>query len=183
MAIKTFSAGEVLTAGDTNTYLNNGGLVYVTSQTFTGQTSVSFNNCFTSTYDNYYLQVSVIGSVAGNAYNMRYRVGGVDATSADYAYWGFYWNTSAVNLTTTGATGLFINNRSTSVYDVTNIYVFGPNQSRTTGHQVDSIELNTGLLIKTAGRFGLTTVFDGFTIYAASGTITGTISVYGYRKP
>ena len=182
MAVKTFSS-ERLTSPDVNTYLTNSGLVYVTSQTFTGVTSVSFNSCFTSTYDNYYLQCSVIGSVAGNAYTLRYRASGVDATSADYAYWGFYWSTTATNLTTTGTTSLFLNNRSTSVYDVTNVYIFGPAQARTTGHQVDSIELNTGLLIKTAGRFGLTSTFDGCTVAAASGTITGTISIYGYRKP
>ncbi len=29
MAVKTFTTGEVLTAADTNTYLNNGGLVYI----------------------------------------------------------------------------------------------------------------------------------------------------------
>ena len=34
MAVKTFSTGEVLTASDTNTYLNNGGLVYITSTIF-----------------------------------------------------------------------------------------------------------------------------------------------------
>lgn len=182
MAVKTWTS-ERVTSADINTYLTNSGLVYVTSQTFSAVASVSFNNCFTSTYDNYYIQCSVIGSVAGNAYTLRYRAGGTDATSADYSIWGFYWNTSAVNLTTTGATSVFISNRSTSVYDVTNIYVFGPAQSRTTGHQIDAIELNTGLLIKTAGRFGLTSAFDGCTIAAASGTITGTISVYGYRKP
>ena len=31
MAIKTFTTGEVLTASDTNTYLANAGLVYITS--------------------------------------------------------------------------------------------------------------------------------------------------------
>jgi hypothetical protein len=30
MAIKTFTSGAVLTSADTNTYLNNGGLVYIT---------------------------------------------------------------------------------------------------------------------------------------------------------
>ena len=54
MAIKTFTTGEVLTASDTNTYLANAGLVYVTSVTVgTGVTTVSVSSCFTSTYDSY----------------------------------------------------------------------------------------------------------------------------------
>ena len=31
-------------------------------------------------------------------------------------------------------------------------------------------------------KFNATTSFDGFTIYMDSGTMTGIISVYGYRK-
>ena len=54
MAVKTFTTGEVLTASDTNTYLANSGLVYVTSTTVgSGVSSVTVSNCFTSTYDNY----------------------------------------------------------------------------------------------------------------------------------
>ena len=49
MAIKTFTTGEVLTASDTNTYLNNGGLVYVSSGTFTNATTVDITG-FVSDY-------------------------------------------------------------------------------------------------------------------------------------
>ena len=39
MAIKTFTTGEVLTASDTNTYLNNGGLVFINQVSYTASTS------------------------------------------------------------------------------------------------------------------------------------------------
>ena len=60
MAVKTFTSGEVLTASDTNTYLNNAGYVYITELTFTGstQTFLRIQNCFTSTYDNYLIVCS-----------------------------------------------------------------------------------------------------------------------------
>jgi len=59
MAIKTFTTGEVLTAADTNTYLNNGGLVWIAEQIITTSTAtVEFVNCFTSTYANYRLVIS-----------------------------------------------------------------------------------------------------------------------------
>ena len=34
----------------------------------------------------------------------------------------------------------------------------------------------------TGGGFDATTSFTGFTAFPTSGTITGTVSVYGYRK-
>ena len=53
MAIKTFSSGEVLTASDTNTYLNNGGLVYIAGGSATNTSALDVNSVFSSTYDNY----------------------------------------------------------------------------------------------------------------------------------
>lgn len=183
MAVKTFTQGEVLTTADTNTYLTNGGLVYITETSFTTSTAVNVNNCFTSGYDNYKLVISMVGSVGGNAYNLRYRVSGADNTSASYFYYGFYWTTSAVNLTTTSATGLFLSNRSTGTsYDSCVVEVFNPQRAVLTAHQVEAIEVNTGLLIKTGGFFNGTNQFDGFTLYPGSGNMTGTVRVYGYRQ-
>ena len=54
MAIKTFTANSVLTAADTNTYLANSGLVYVTSQTVgTAVASVTVSSAFNSSFDSY----------------------------------------------------------------------------------------------------------------------------------
>lgn len=49
MAVKTFTTGEVLTASDTNTYLNNGGLVYISSGLPSNVGSFDITG-FTSTY-------------------------------------------------------------------------------------------------------------------------------------
>ena len=53
MAIKSFSSGEVLSSSDTNTYLNNGGLVYITGGTATNTAATNVDSVFSSTYDNY----------------------------------------------------------------------------------------------------------------------------------
>ena len=55
MAVKTFTTGEVLTAADTNTYLNNGGLVWIKTATVTNaaDSGTAFRSIFTSTYDAY----------------------------------------------------------------------------------------------------------------------------------
>ena len=64
MAIKTFTTGEVLTASDTNTYLNNGGLVYISTTTATSGSSVTVSNCFSSTYDAYKIIATGGGTAA-----------------------------------------------------------------------------------------------------------------------
>ena len=53
MAVKTFTTGEVLTASDTNTYLANAGLVYITSTSVGTGGSLTVSNCFSATYNNY----------------------------------------------------------------------------------------------------------------------------------
>lgn len=67
MAVKTFTS-EILTSSDTNTYLANAGLVYVTSATITaGASSVVVSNCFNSTYDRYKIIIeSKVNTAGGN---------------------------------------------------------------------------------------------------------------------
>jgi len=58
MAVKTFTTGEVLTAADTNTYLANSGLVYVSGASFTNATSVDITG-FSTTYAMYRVMLKV----------------------------------------------------------------------------------------------------------------------------
>lgn len=93
MAVKTFSTGEVLTAADTNTYLNNGGLVYVANGTL-ANTSTNFQSCFSATYNNYRIMINNISlSGAGYIY-FRFLSGSTAANAANY-YWAINGYTSA----------------------------------------------------------------------------------------
>ena len=74
MAVKTFTTGEVLTASDTNTYLNNGGLVYISGTTVgTGVSSVTVSSAFSSTYDNYRVIINNVDASA-DAVGLRFDV-------------------------------------------------------------------------------------------------------------
>jgi hypothetical protein len=84
MAIKTFTTGEVLTASDTNTYLANAGLVYITSTAVSGST-VTVSNCFDSTYDWYKVVLFVTGTVTGSDINIRMRTTS-DDSGAVYSF-------------------------------------------------------------------------------------------------
>jgi hypothetical protein len=184
MAVKTFTTGEVLTAADTNTYLNNGGLVYITQSSFSGVASVSINSCFTSTYTSYRLLIQVYGSVATNC-QLRLRASGVDASGTDYYDRGYYNNAGTVTaLTNSAVSVIFVTNYNTNVGypGRVSMDVHAPQlAARTVFHTQwqDSFSVLGG---DTHSVHATGNSYDGFSLLAASGTITGTVFVYGYRQ-
>lgn len=193
MPVKSnFAAGDVLTASNVNTYLTNGGLVYVT-QTLVSSgsaTSVSFNNCFTSTYDNYRIVIdSFQPSVAARGLNLRLRVGGVDtATNYVYAFRGLYVDgTSADNFSNAATfydTAVY-NSTTTIAIGSAAIDVFNPARTERTFFSNNSSLYNAQF----GARFGIgeqndSTAFDGFTLLlSGTGNITTLrCRVYGYRQ-
>ena len=185
MAIKTFTTGEVLTASDTNTYLNNGGLVYVKSQTVgTGVSSVQVTSAFSTDYDNY--KVIYTGGVASASADLRLTIG-ASAT-------GYYGDLIYARPNAAAPAGVANNN--------TNFWQYGAGLSSTT-NVVSSFDiyqpflaLKTGLFTQVIhidgasaalgtfiGYHDVATSYTSFTITPSSGTLTGgTITVYGYRK-
>ena len=179
MAIKTFTTGEVLTASDTNTYLANSGLVYVTSATVgSAVSSVTVSNAFSATYDAYkivYLngtgttgtacQFNLVGATTAWYGNLIYGpatggVNGAGVNNGGYMNWaggctGGSWNVSIEVLSPFLAQRTFA---SAPFSDATN---FG-----TSTHYLNN-----------------TTSYTGFTLTPGAGTFTGgTVTVYGYRK-
>lgn len=192
MAIKTFTSGEVLTASDTNTYLTNGGLRYITETLITAgsATSVSFNNVFTSTYDNY--QIVIDGftpSVANRAIDFRLRVGGVDAAGAtDYpnAFLGLTAAGVAANFTSTGinfgSTGLY-NSSTTIPYGASILTVYNPARAVRTFVNVHAQLFDAQLFHRTGSfQHNLATAYDGFTLFSGNSITTLRVRVYGYRQ-
>jgi hypothetical protein len=186
MAIKTFTTGEVLTASDTNTYLANSGLVYVTDTSFSG-TGFSINNCFTSTYDNYRIEIN--GYANSNAdLSFRFRSSGSDLTTTVYqyasqgSYGGVRNDAAGTGQTAIGFTPSMGNNR----YSGAAIEVYGPNTTyswKTTNTNCSFSHDATGVIVRNvAGACNSATQFDGFSIITGGATIVGTCTVYGYRK-
>lgn len=182
MAVKTFGS-ERLVSTDINTYLANSGLVYVTQTTFSGVATVSVNNCFNSTYNNYKLLITVHGSGVTNC-SLRLRASGVDASGTDYYDRGYYNNAGSITaLTSSAANVIFVTNYNTSAAYPGRVAmeVMSPfAASRTVFHTqwTDSFSVLGG---DTHSTHATGNQYDGFTLLAASGTITGNIQVYGYR--
>jgi hypothetical protein len=182
MAIKTFSVGEVLTASDTNTYLANSGLVYVTSTTIgTAVSSVAVTNVFSSTYDNYQITISGGTTSASAAYLLQ-----LGSTTTEYYgswYYDLYTGAQTGTLRRDNGANLYLGNtggafagRAHSIFDI-----FSPNKAERT--TISGKTYGAGYSGWVGGEQYSTTVFTGFTILLTTGTMTGgTITVMGYRK-
>jgi hypothetical protein len=192
MAIKTFTSGSVLTASDTNTYLNNGGLVYITQGELTSSTAaLIFNDVFSSTYDNYRIVIDRFRPTDANrALIMRYRVGGTDA-NANYTYssTGLYQdgtttnNSSGAALVTFADTGTFNSLNSVGLGSVT-MDIIAPFKTERTFNTYQAVLYNA----QYGNRNGFNThtvetSFTGFSLFAFTGNTTNLrCKVYGYRQ-
>lgn len=185
MAVKTFSVGEVLTASDTNTYLANSGLVYVTSQTIgTAVPQVTVNNCFSSTYDDYRIVIRTSASTA-NA-SLRLLMG---TTGTGYYSNGYYTNYASATLNgnnNNNAVGYWEISYTEpgNAYNTYAVEVFAPNLAQVT--RAASTWATTSYTGVMNGVLNNSTQYTGFEINAkaaGAGTLTGgVVVVYGYRK-
>jgi hypothetical protein len=197
MATKQFSTGEVLTASDTNTFLNNAGLVLITSGITvssaggtaatvsdgtvtigTSNTSVTVSGAFSATYDNYRIIIS--GGVGSIQNNVALQLSGI--TTSVYNQLGYFqqWGTSTVNGYAANATSIIAIEASTSgsasEIDLKNPFLsirkFGKIEMQSNHSQYDMpFYINS------------TASATGFILTPASGNLTGgTIRVYGYRQ-
>ena len=187
MAIKTFTTGEVLTAADTNTYLANSGLVYITDVAFS---TTAIDGIFTSTYDNYKIVISNAStSSAGGLIQFKFRDTAnatvslanynsatlrFDATAASYNY-GVLNATQAetgINLITTNTNGSC------------EIDIFGPRLAVTTTSVLKGVGSILGpSTVLSSSSYGVTTAMAGIIFQMTGGTIaSGRVYVYGYRE-
>jgi hypothetical protein len=155
---------------------------------FTSASAISLNGCFTSTYDNYKIVINNILGTTDNVYlTTRFRVSGTDNSSANY-YWGSFYvditnSTSGIQRgsgDTTIQLGYTPRNDSSGLsYDITSPFLTAP--TSLTGQTVSRAS-SSRIAIAFQGHYSSSTSFDGVSIFPQSGTITGTLSVYGYNK-
>lgn len=179
------STGQVLTvAGGLPSWATpaggGSGLTKITSSSFSASSAVNVNDVFSATYKNYKVMLNITSSAAGINCNFRYRVGGADNSTANYA-------TQLLNATGASvAAGNVSGQTSGFLIDIKNVNAnqeltfFNPFASELTySTAVGNWEASAPILQQRFGGFNATTSFTGFTIIPASGTITGSLIVYG----
>lgn len=150
--------------------------------TFTTVSSVSLNSVFTSAYTNYRIVTNFVVSTNDQGVTFRFRVSGSDNTTTNYVNrvgrvlsGGISANDTiardyfGVNAIQTASTG-----RGIAIYDISN-----PSVAEV--HPIFASSSTDYGAYFGSGYFQSATAFDGFTLYVGSGTLTGTVTVYGYN--
>lgn len=165
-----------------------GALTLISSTSLnTGTTTVSVNNCFSATYDNYLIMIGgMIKSATTAANQFRLRVGGVDNSSANYNWGGPVtdMNTSVI----AGDSGLGsaqfrlaprLASTSTSTSSGV-IWLSSPALATFTGWVNQGSAATDVNTYSYTGYHGVATAYDGFSLLSAGGNFTGgTVKVYG----
>lgn len=161
----------------------SGGLVYLHTENFSAASSVIINNIFSDAYDNYRVLVDISQATATGYTSLRLRSGGVDSAI------GYYKALSFVTYSSATVNGEYQNNAT----GFNACYV-----NSTYGGKAVSDILNPALPARThftqfvwntgqnpgwgGGEHSVASSYDGFTLIPVSGTITGTVYIYGYRN-
>ena len=161
-----------------------GGLVLIGTTTFTSSSAVNINDVFSSTYDNYRVVCYVTPTDNGDI-NFRYRVSGADNTTSNYALQGLdvesttvtAFQQSSQDKSRLAAAGANIEN----AFSLDMFAPFASKKKRNNSYSGRASVSSPGFSLF-ASTFNATTSFTGFSIFNNSGTMTGTISVYGYEK-
>lgn len=189
MAIKTFSAGEVLTASDTNTFLANSGLVYVTSGTLSTNEK-KITSCFSSNYSNYRIVLDSLQLSANADIYFQFLVGSTPTTSANYtwAMRGLKVNGASMDTNNGGSSQCYSGFTNVSapntIVGSAIIDVMSPQLTQRTLCLVSAVGYDSDWYSRQGmTHCNLTTAFDGimFTTLGAP-TMGGNYTVYGYRK-
>jgi hypothetical protein len=152
---------------------------------FSGQTAVSLNDVFSSTYENYKIVLyHTTSATSGTVIRIRLRSGNADNTSN--------WNT-LTDWTSNSTLGSGSNDSSqafgvftfggnlASIAEATVTQPFNPVNTAIVTKSVE--QSNSDQYTSTHGLYHSQTIsYTGFTLYPAAGTFTGTVSVYGYNK-
>jgi hypothetical protein len=161
---------------------NDSGLVHIVTRSLSGITSESFNNVFSSQYDDYLVIIDGSASTAA-AGTIRFRASGTDDSSNEYLRQFLVVADTSISSGQSTATSFSLGTQN--VNKETNLITLSsPFKSLGTRLLVDRILGITASfsLQKSAGFHNVATSYDGFSFTIASGTWTGQVSIYGYRK-
>lgn len=175
--------GQQLAEDVEDEIIASGGLSLITGNTFSAVSSVSVDNCFTSTYANYVIYFKATASSGTPVLRLRLRVGGVDnSTAASYARQEAFFNNTTISGSRATDDLAFLGEIATVESNLI-VNIFSPQLTTITSYRsvTQSGRLSAGIY-DVAGTHNQTVAYDGFTATPASGTMTGGFRVYGVKN-
>lgn len=154
--------------------------------TFTSASAISLNGIFSSTYRNYRAIVNFSGSTAGTL-GLRFRTSGTDNTNGTPS--GYYWaggylyqqgsiTSNSSNYNSIGRVARYDTGPGATTFDIMDPFISGAATS--------TFGLSTGGGANWESLMNYyadgSIIFDGLSLIASTGTITGVVRVYGYKN-
>lgn len=178
-----YSSGDVLTAADMN--------LSVFTRVFEGSmsgTTYSVSNVFSSTYDNYRITITGLGTSASTTrtLSLRFRTTS-DDTGANYASSEVgHYGTTFVNSGFSGQTSMLQTSLSNQNAGQASFDVMAPNLAMWTTTQGSWVtyqsNIATGILRQSLGYCATTTQYTGISFILAGDSLQGTVRIYGYNQ-
>jgi hypothetical protein len=162
------------------------GLNKITSASFSAQAAVNVDDCFTATYNNYVLLLTMFGDNGALGY-LQYRYAGPTTETGTYYGAGFSQardnavaNYGFDNVAQATIFPAHLNTSSESFAEI-NITGVG-NTSERVSHYGTGVTGDGMKAILFSCRQNTARTYTGFRLTANSGNITGTYAVYGYQN-
>lgn len=158
-----------------------GGLVHVHTENFSSISSVSIDNCFSDSYENYFISLTATSTNSTSSADIRLRSGGTDDSSTSYN-----WEYLAATSTTVSA-----GNTNQAQYTVlsmgttkaaTSCIIFGPKLSDRTIFTSNQFSRTVPSVAFTYCQHTVSSPYDGMTLSCSAGTMTGSLRIYGYAN-
>ena len=167
--------------------ISSGGLTLLHSSTFSTESSVSVDSVFSSTYRNYKVLIDTQNSANNTEFQIRFRDGSGDLTGSNYGIKAMYAlvSSNANNYTsgynrTAQSFGVILAGMGANTPYGFYLDIWGPNLAEKTPYAGTGSNAN-GHLFHSSGAYTVATALTGITFYQSSGTITGSIQIYGYK--
>jgi hypothetical protein len=180
--------GQVLTADSTaatglawtTPATTTNGLVLVHTETLSAVSAVNIDSKFTSSYVNYLILANIEQST-GNVHTIQYRSGGSTITSG---YKTTFWYTEYTNNTW----NVVSSTSDDDIYSVTSstdrklmtMTIGDPQVSEFTKAQI--LSTDNAYTVNYLSVYPQTTSIDGIRMACSTGTMTGTVRIYGYQN-
>ena len=160
------------------------GLVHINTTSFSAVSAISIEDVFSATYKNYRILLNHSNSAGAVTTRLRFRNAGSDA-STNYYYSGIQTYSSSATINSYRGDNLTFaelgDGDGASSYACT-IDIFSPfenSYTRFSDHFIGRLNNYKSFMVQ--GGHDTIGSYSGFTIYVASGTITGSITVMGYK--
>lgn len=155
------------------------------SVTFSSCATLSLNGVFTADYDNYMIVTrSVHSALSDVAIYGRLRVNSVDATGSNYTTQ--YLDASSTSVTcsrSSSVTDFRAGATSNTLRNGDVLYLYGPYLAQQTAmRHITAYSALNARLLDAASSHSLSSSYDGLTLFVASGSISGLVSVYGLEN-